>query len=144
MSVDENKMVVRRFVEEVQGQHKLDLAEELMSSKMVDHYFETQGIPHTENAVKEFNKFYSNLLAAFPDITAVIHHQVAEGDLVATYKTLYGTHKGEFRGIQPTGKKIALDLMDFFRLTDGKIVEHWAVIDFMNLMRQLGAVSPVK
>ncbi len=138
MSLDENKAVVRRFVEEVQGQHKLELADELMSPKIVDHYFDTQGIPHTENAVEDFKKFYTNLLVAFPDITAVIHYQIAEGDLVATYKTLYGTHKGEFRGVQPTGKQIELHLMDFFRLADGKMVEHWAVIDFMNLLRQLG------
>jgi predicted ester cyclase len=84
------------------------------------------------------------LLAAFPDLTAVIHNQIAEGDLVATYKTLYGTHKGEFMGVPPTGKKIALQLMDFFRLADSRIVEHWAVIDFMALMRQLEALSPPK
>ena len=141
MSLEQNKMIIRRFVEEVQTQHKLELASELMSPNMVDHYLESQGSPHSPNAVEEFKKFYSDLLAAFPDIKASIHNQVAEGDLVATHKTLYGTHKGEFRGMQPTGKKIALDLMDIFRIVEGKIVEHWAVIDFMNLMRQLGASS---
>lgn len=140
MSLSENKAIVRRFVEEVQGQHKLDLAEKLISPNMIDHWNETQGRQRPENAVEDFKKFYSGLLAAFPDITAVIHHQVAEGDLVATYKTLYGTHKGEFMGVRSTGKKVALNLMDFFRIAEGRIVEHWAVMDFMGLMRQLGAL----
>jgi hypothetical protein len=55
-----------------------------MSPDMIDHYLETQGLSHTEDAVEEFRKFYSGLLAAFPDVTAVIHNRVAEGDLVAT------------------------------------------------------------
>ncbi|MDQ1280812.1 MAG: hypothetical protein QG670_2075 [Thermoproteota archaeon] len=80
------------------------------------------------------------MLAAFPDLIAVIHNQVVEDDLVATHKTLYGTYKGEFIGLQPTGKKIALNLMDFFRTAGGKMVEHWAVMDFLGLMRQLGAL----
>jgi predicted ester cyclase len=43
-------------------------------------------------------------------------------------------------GVQPTGKKVTLDIIDFFRIAEGKIVEHWAVIDFMSLMQQLGAL----
>ena len=141
MSLEENKVIVRRFVEEVQSQHNLDVASELMSPSMVDHYLEAQGLPHTEDAVEEFKKFYSGLLAAFPDLKAIIHNQVAEGDLVATYKTLHGTHRGEFMGVKPTGKRVALNIMDIFRIVEGKIVEHWAVIDFMGLMWQLGAPS---
>jgi predicted ester cyclase len=144
MSLVKNKMIVRRFVEEVQSRHNLVLAEELMSPNMIDHYLESLGLPHSPNAVEDFKKFYSALLAAFPYSKATIQNQLAEGDLVATHKTLYGTHKGEFRGIQPTGKRIALDLMDIFRIAEGKIVEHWAVIDFMNLMRQLDTVRSTK
>ncbi len=139
----ENKALVRRFVEEVQGQHNLDLAEELMSPTMIDHYLEAQGLPHSTNAVGDFKRFYLSLLAAFPDLTATIHHQVAEGDLVATYKTLYGTHRGEFMGIKPTERKIALHLMDIFRVAEGRLVEHWAVIDLMGLRWQIEA-KPLK
>ncbi len=88
MSLSENKAIVRRFIEEVQSRHNLDLTDELFSPKMVDHYFDTQGVPHTNDAIVEFKKFYSSLLAAFPDLTAAIHKQIAEDDLVATYKTV--------------------------------------------------------
>jgi predicted ester cyclase len=138
MSVSENKAIVGRFIEEVQSKHNLDLADELISPNMVDHYLDTQGVPHTNDAIYEFKKFYTALLSAFPDLTAVINQQVGEGDLVATYKTLHGTHKGEFRGVQPTGKRIALELIDFFRIAEGRISEHWAVIDLGGLMGQLG------
>ncbi len=82
------------------------------------------------------------MLSAFPDLKAVIHDQVAEGDKVVTYKTFHGTHKGEFREIPPTGKKISVDVIDIFRIANGKMVEHWTVIDWMGLMQQLGVVSP--
>jgi predicted ester cyclase len=78
---------------------------------------------------------------------AVIHSQVAEGDKVVTHKTFHGTHKGEFRGIPPTGKKVAIELIDIFRISGGKLMEHWAVVDWMSVMQQLGVLpspSPQK
>jgi steroid delta-isomerase-like uncharacterized protein len=140
MSVEENKAIVRRFLEEVQSQHNLDIVGELMDPNMIDHYYDAQGLQQPKNAVEGFKKFFSGMLAAFPDIKAVIHDQVAEGDKVVTHKTFHGTHKGEFRGIPPTGKKASVDVIDIFRIADGKMVEHWAVIDWMGLMQQLGVV----
>jgi predicted SnoaL-like aldol condensation-catalyzing enzyme len=105
MLLEENKAIIRRFVEEVQGQHNLGLAEELMSPDMIDHYLEAQGLPHTKNAVEDFKKFYSGLLAAFPDITAVIHNQVAERDLVATHKTLHAHIEVSLWACSPLEKK---------------------------------------
>lgn len=70
MSLSENKAILRRFVEEVQSQHHLDVAKELMIPNMIEHYAETQGRPHTENTIEDFKKFYSNWLAAFSDLTA--------------------------------------------------------------------------
>ncbi|MFQ5674713.1 MAG: ester cyclase [bacterium] len=142
MSVEENKAIVRRFVEEVQSQHDLDIVGELMDTNMIDHYYDAQGLQQPKNAVEGFKKFFSGMLAAFPDIKAVIHKQVAEGDNVVTHKTLHGTHKGEFRGIPPTGKKVSVDVIDIFRIADGKMVEHWTVIDWMGLLQQLGAITP--
>ena len=50
---------------------------------------------------------------------------VEEGDLVATLVTGHGTHDGPFMGIAPTGNKATWASMGFFRVADGKIVEHW-------------------
>ena len=64
---------------------------------------------------------------------------VAEGDLVATHKTFTGTHDGEFFGLPATGKRATIRVMDFVRYEDGKIAEHWNVVDMAGLMAQLTA-----
>jgi steroid delta-isomerase-like uncharacterized protein len=136
MTLEENKALVRRFIEEVQSQHKLTAVDEIMDPNMIDHY----GQPSNLNSVEAFKKFFAGFIAAFPDVKAVIHNQVAEGDNVVTHKTFHGTHKGEFMGIPPTGKKVAIELIDIFRISRGKLVEHWAVADMMSVMQQLGVI----
>ena len=64
--------------------------------------------------------------AAFPDFHAVIHWQTADGEIVTTFKTYHGTHKGEFLGVAPTGRKIHFDTVDAMRVTDGQRVQHRA------------------
>ena len=134
---EKNKAIVRRFIDEVQSQHKLEVAEELMDPSMVDHFFEMQGIPEPPNPVKAFKKFYTDILSSFPDAKAIVHSMLAEGDLVATHKTLHVTHRGEFRGIPPTGKEGDIQIMDIFRIAGGKMVEHWGIVDFTGLMQTL-------
>ena len=136
MSLEANKALVLRFVEEVQSQHKLTAVDEIMDPNMIDHYAQ----PSSLNSVEAFKKVFSGFIAAFPDLKAVIHNQVAEGDKVVTHKTFHGTHKGEFMGIPPTGKKIAIELIDIFRIAGGKLVEHWAIADMMSVMQQLGVL----
>ena len=59
--------------------------------------------------------------------------------MVATYKTLTGTHRGDFFGTPPTGKRATIRIMDFVRYRDGKVAEHWGIVDVAGLMQQLGA-----
>jgi predicted ester cyclase len=75
--------------------------------------------------------------AAFPNYELVAHQIVAEGDMVALRGTFYGVHKGEFAGIAPTGKKVSADLMLFYRINDGLIVEHWMQWDVHAVLAQL-------
>jgi predicted ester cyclase len=65
---------------------------------------------------------------------------MAEGDKVATRKTLQGTHQGEFMGIPPTGQQVSMGLIDIVRLADGRVVEHWSMADSLGMMQQLGIV----
>ncbi len=139
MSVEQNKAVIRRFLDEVQSGHDLDVAHELMSSEMIDHFYDAQGLPHPPNAVEAFKQFYRGLLKSFPDLHVKVHSMVAEGDMVCTYKTFHGTHRGTFKGVPSTGKKISVEVMDIFRVSDGKMTEHWLVADWGALMRQIGA-----
>ena len=136
---EENKALVRRFVEEVQSKHNLDLVEEIFDPNCVNHAV-VPGLPEGMSAAEGFKVFYGMMLQAFPDMNAEIQVQVAEADKVVTLKTFHGTHQGEFLGIPPTGKRVRFDVMDIFRVADNKLVEHWAVGDLMGLMQQLGAV----
>jgi len=81
------------------------------------------------------------LREAFPDFRAEIHWQAADGDLVTTFKTYHGTHRGSFFGIAPTGREIQFETVDAMRVRDGQIVEHWGVANLLSLLEQLGAVS---
>jgi predicted ester cyclase len=65
---------------------------------------------------------------------------MAEGDKVATRKTLQGTHQGEFMGIPPTGQQVSMGLIDIVRIADGRVVEHWSMGDNLGMMQQLGVI----
>jgi len=58
------------------------------------------------------------------------------------YSTTTGTHTGgEWLGVQPTGNTLSFDVVDMFRLQDGKIAEHWDVADTYSLFSQLGRIK---
>jgi predicted ester cyclase len=77
------------------------------------------------------------LRAALPDMTVEIHDQIAEGDKVTTRKTIRGTHRGPLLGIAPTGKAVAIDVIDIVRLRDGQYVEHWGVNTLPSVIAEL-------
>jgi predicted ester cyclase len=78
------------------------------------------------------------LRSAFPDAYAEPVSIVAEGDRVGVHDQLVGTHRGDFRGVAPTGRQIRVDFIHVFRVADGRIAERWGVADTAELMRQLG------
>lgn len=81
-------------------------------------------------------QFLASFTSAFPDLTRNVEDMVAEGDRVAVIVNVTGTHKGELRGVQPTGKKVSFTSMEILTINDGKIVEERAIADRMGLMQQ--------
>ena len=98
------KAVVRRNTEEVQSGGNFAVFDELFADDFLDHTPQPGRTPDKAGA----RNLYHRLRAALPDFHAEIHWQRADadGDVVTTYKTYYGTDKGEFLGIAPTGRKI--------------------------------------
>jgi steroid delta-isomerase-like uncharacterized protein len=133
------KAVVRRNTEEVQSRGNFDVFEELFASDFLDHTPQPGRTPDRDGA----RELYRVLRTAFPDFRAEIHWQAADGDLVTTYKTYYGTHEGPFLGVAPTGRKIHFETVDVMRVRNGQIAEHWGVANLFSLMQQLGALPPV-
>ena len=132
------KAVVRRNTEEVQGQGRFDVFDELFADDFVDHT--TQ--PGTTPDKAGVRKLYGYLREAFPDFHAVIHWQLVDQDTVTTYKTYFGTHEGEFLGIAPTHRKINFETVDVMQVQNGKITDHWGVGNLLKLMQQIGGWSP--
>jgi steroid delta-isomerase-like uncharacterized protein len=135
-SSDANKSRQRQLVEVVQNRGDIDATDEFIAADAVDHNAFQGLAPGAEGAKQIFRM----IRGGFPDHDAVLHHMIAEGDLVATYKSFTGTHSGEFMGIPPTGRRATIRVMDFVRYEDGKVIEHWNVIDQLGLMQQLGVL----
>ena len=127
--------VVRRNTEEVQGRGDFELFEELFADDFVDHTPQ----PGTTADKDGVRILYHRLRDAFSDFRPEIHWQTVDGDLVTTYKTYHGTHRGDFLGIAPTGRTVRFDTVDAMRVRDGRIVEHWGVADLYGVVGQLGA-----
>jgi steroid delta-isomerase-like uncharacterized protein len=131
---DAAKSVVRRNTEEVQGQGKFEVFDQLFADDFVDHT--TQ--PGTTPDKAGVRKLYTYLRQAFPDFHAEIHWQLADGDRVTTFKTYHGTHEGPYLGIAPSHRKIQFETVDVMRVENGKITDHWGVANLLSLMRQIG------
>ncbi len=86
----------------------------------------------------ETSQHLPNLYAAFPDLCHTVETEVVQGSLVGCVATVRGTHLGPFMGLAPTGKQVSFMLVAVDRVVDGRIVDHWAIPDFMSLFQQLG------
>ncbi len=78
--------------------------------------------------------FLSAFTAAFPDSRISVDACIAEGDTVATRWTLTGTHQGEFQGIPPSGRAVKFTGIEYNRVVDGRLAEHWSMFDNVALL----------
>ena len=94
------------------------------------------GVKH---GLKEFQDNWQRpFQSAFKDKVCVDEARLAEGEWMAAFGRQEATHAGEFMGIPPTGKRVEIRYMDFWKVKDGKIVDNWVMVDFPHVMRQLG------
>jgi steroid delta-isomerase-like uncharacterized protein len=137
-NLQNNKAIVRRYVDEVQNGHSIEALESIYSRNFIDHMNSFDGL---FQGIEGLKMGYVEMLKAFPDFRVIIHDQIAEGDKVVTYKTVMGTHREEFRGIPATGKKVEYQSIYIFRIENNKISEYWGLQDELKLMQQLGVVA---
>ncbi len=135
MTTDTKKMV-ERIPLEVFNKDNFGLIDELVSSDFVDHFVQP-GIPATRVG---FKQSAIALKKAFPDLRYVIESSIETGDRVVHYVTATGTMTGELMGIAPTGKRAIWTEIHIARVANGRLVEHWAVIDQLGMLVQLGIV----
>lgn len=126
MSIQENKALVRRLIEELWNQGDEAAIERFIA-------------PVLQEPVRQH---YVELVEAFSDLRVTIEDIIAEADIVAARLMVSGKHdKGAFAGQPPTGKHVSYGSFRFYRVEAGKIVESWAMQDRLGLLEQLDAVS---
>jgi uncharacterized protein (TIGR02246 family) len=130
-----NKALARRYWDEVVNQGKVGVLDEIFAADYVQHHV---GVPPGLAGIKAFVNMMS---AAFPDQHATIEDILVEGDRVMTRTTVRATHTGPFRDIAPTGRPVSVEVIDIWRVEDGKLKEHWGVFDNLAFLRQLGAAK---
>jgi steroid delta-isomerase-like uncharacterized protein len=135
MSTEENKDLVRRFLELV-NQKDLDALEEFSAPDLVWHLpgRDIQGFEHAKRVEGTY-------LNAFPDVNFAAVDMIAEGNKVVTRFTFRGTHRGETEELgPPSGRQVELEAIYIHRIEGGRIVEFWEMYDNLSFLQQLGLV----
>lgn len=124
--IEEIKALIRQYLAALSGKDKPD--------SIVNIYV------NDERLKQNIELFES----AFPRYKLIIEDMIAEGDKVAVRATFQGSHKGELMGIQPTSKEVTISGMQFYRIANGQVVEHWMNFDVLGLMEKLRVIPKNK
>lgn len=132
MTAEANKNVIRQFIE-TWNRGDLPGVAAFWSPEVIHH-------TRVDHDVDDISSSYDVVMQAFPDLRWEIDDIIAEGDKVVTRLTCYATNLGSYMGAPPTGKRVKCRSVDISRVVDGKIVEHWGLLDELHLMEQLQLV----
>jgi steroid delta-isomerase-like uncharacterized protein len=135
MSSEENKNLNVRWIEAF---NERDWPAEA-GYRTDDYVAHMQGAPGPLDS-QGWAGFLGLFATAFPDGRIVVEDAIGEGDMIASRWVMTGTHKGDFLGVPATGRPVTMNGIDFSRITDGKIAEHWAEFDVAGVMQQIGAI----
>lgn len=93
----------------------------------------------TKNGLDEFQRNWQKpFQAAFSDKVCIDEARLFMGEWAAAFGRQEAIHSGEFMGIAPTGEKVEIRYMDFWKVQDGRITDNWVMVDFPHVMQQLG------
>jgi len=133
-----NIIIVRKFFGVGPSKGDLAAADALLHPEFSLH----TPLPTPGPGIEAMNNVITTCRAAFHGLQVTIDDIMADGDMVTARFTARGVHKGEFMGLPPTGKVIAMTGIEIFRIKDGRIAELWGEANLMGLMQQLG-ILPV-
>jgi steroid delta-isomerase-like uncharacterized protein len=136
MSTHTNGEQDRQFAQIVLNDHRL---EEL--DRFVHEDFVEDNPPPGQGPGRDgLRDFLTAFLTAFPDLTWTVKDLVADGDTVAAWSVWEGTHRGEYQGIAPTGRRVSVEAWTFDKFRDGRMASSRILMDVFGLLQQLGAV----
>ncbi|WP_201979874.1 ester cyclase [Hymenobacter rubidus] len=131
---EENKAIIRRYNHEGIAQGNATALNALLAPNFIN-----RTAPAGMDAGRDgmFYFFLHILHPAFSGLHVEIYDQVAEADKVTTRKAITGIHTGELLGLAPTQKPVVIEVIDIFRLQEGRLVEHWGLTTLPAVMAQL-------
>jgi steroid delta-isomerase-like uncharacterized protein len=136
--LEENKRIVRAFIEAAFNQHRADKAADYMTPDIKWH----GGTLGTVEGRDNFAGLIGAIVGALPDLRNVEQDIIAERDIVSVRAVVEGTHKGDLLGIPASNKPVKWDAVDVYRVADGKIAEEWAADDLLAFVYGVGAYTP--
>lgn len=128
-----NKTLARRLLEEVVNTGDVSRLTEFLADDFCERYTGQTGIESARQHILTFHHCY-------PDLQVAVNGQVAEDDIVVTWFTMRGTHRGEWGGIKPTNKVLTLRGVNVQRFRDGRIVEQWGGANTLEALLEIGAI----
>jgi steroid delta-isomerase-like uncharacterized protein len=132
----ENKVLIRRWFEEVWNKGRASAIDEMATSQTMIH-----GLGPVAQDVAAFKQFHAAYRNAFPDVKIQVDDVITEGDKVAVRWSGTGTHSGDGLGFAATSRPVQFSGMTIARVDNGKLVEGWNVFDQLGMMQQLGVVN---
>jgi steroid delta-isomerase-like uncharacterized protein len=115
-----NKVIMRRVFEEGFNQGRLEIVDELFSTRFVDH-----STPEQVAGAEGVKEYFAKVREGFPDMRVRVEDMVAEGEKVVVRTTWRGTHMGIYDGVPASGRRVARTMMQIFRIVNGQIEEEW-------------------
>src|SRR5712691_6191810 len=137
-NLEENKRIVRDFIEPAFNQHQTDRVADILTADMKWN----GGTLGTVEGRDNFVGLVGAIVSALPDLRNVEQDIIAERDIVSVRAVVEGTHKGDLLGIPASGRHVRLDAVDVYRVADGKIAEEWAADDLLAFVYGVGAYTP--
>jgi predicted ester cyclase len=136
MSIDENKQLVLRYIEEVVNTGIVDEIEQYISPDYAEIY---QGKRYPMG-IEGAREHILGVRQTYPDLKVTVEQQIAEGEWVATLISAQGTHSGDWLGIKPTGKVLTFTGVNIDRVVNGRIAEHGGAANMLEPLLEAGAV----
>jgi predicted ester cyclase len=137
-SIEAHKRSVREFTHIFKNEHNVDGIDHLFAKDFQHHF-----APPVRPGLDGFKDVGRMMNHAFPDVVVTEEDLIANEDTVVERSSAIGTHRGEFMGTGPTGRRIRWTEIHIYRFCEGQIVGHWVEWAMFQLMQQIGAIPGV-
>jgi steroid delta-isomerase-like uncharacterized protein len=136
---ERNKALCRRFCDAM-NTNDPNIISNTIAELVEPHATIRTPVPLDVSGAEALKLVFLTLHRAYPDLHITIEDLIAENDKVVDRNSVVGTHRGEYMGVAPSGKRVMYQEIFVFRFANGRIAETWGVVDVLSQLRQIGAI----